>query len=307
MIDKDFAIQKIKLRLTDQCPSNCLGCSKGNGKEFDFNALKNVLSFAAAKNAKIALSGGEPLMYKNWVVLTKELGKLKLKGSLTTSGQVNGTETMVSSLPKGFSVKISIHGSDKNTHELFSREIGSFNKTLKSLYLIARNQKGRQLYAQSVVWQNNMNSLIGLPKLLNSIGIYDLQLLPYNGASLFNSISLEKSKDFAEKIIHQANIYSLKLLNIDLFKNFNFHKNNADKTVECLAPSSRLAICPTGDVFPCIRLTRNPAAKMFNILDGKTNTDLEHISYSSTRVRAKKMLFKECIDCIQKTIYFGNC
>jgi len=131
------------IEATTACDLNCRHCyiraGEGKTKRLPTKTLVNLLhEFADIGGRCITLSGGEPTLYPDWKKILMVAHGLGLETTLLTNGTRMDEEAMVLLRSSGSDIAISLDGMVE-AHDRVRGE-GTFDKTMKTLNLLAENQ-----------------------------------------------------------------------------------------------------------------------------------------------------------------------
>lgn len=242
----EYNIRKICINLTYRCNLRCKHCCVDakhvseftEEDELDTELLKKVLEKAAALNPEqIVLSGGEPMIRKDFIDLLQHLRqRFKNKISLSTNGLlINETNIkyLNSCLDK---YDISIDGVDEESCSRI-RGKGVFNKVIENIELIKKHGD-KEIYLSMMFDDFNENLREEFLKLCKKMGVHPLmRAFEPMGRGAENWEEFEKdNKEY------QAEQYSKEDL-----------KEARDNLMcfNCAAGRKEIMINPKGDIFPC--------------------------------------------------------
>ena len=215
-------------------------------------------------NARLSLTGGEPLISKDVFKLAKELGKYShiFSWGMVSNGSLL-TKEIVKRLKKCNikSYKLSFEGMEKNNDDL--RGKGAFRKTLNSIKLLA--DEGITIHATLILTKKNRNDIQPLAELLAKMGVSDFgigRFVPNGRGSALREEMLQPQELFdhyeqVKKINKQLRDKNIKLQITHGCESgiFNSHLNNKEDHRFCsLIYNRMLTVMPNGDVYPCRRL-----------------------------------------------------
>jgi len=134
--------------LTEACNCNCLMCPQPPKKHSDEILATNrkVISLIKPKSDQpICITGGEPTLFKDAFFETLDLLKIHHKSNhfvLLTNGKTfsdfNFTKEFIRRKPNNFITCVSLHSDIDEIHDEIAGVEGSFYKTIKGLYNLAR-------------------------------------------------------------------------------------------------------------------------------------------------------------------------
>ena len=165
----------IAWQINAECNLGCLHCCEEAGhsmpgqmnKEETFNFLKQI---AGLKIPYVALSGGEPLLHKNFFEICEFLRQRNISLKIETNGEFidEGAVKNFSRL-RFRSVQISIDGATPATHEKL-RISGDWNKAIKSIKMLVKKKVNTEIVF--VPTKFNIHEAGALIDLAYSLGVY---------------------------------------------------------------------------------------------------------------------------------------
>lgn len=317
--------QMLKLMITNGCNLQCRHCwpeSSPRDKSFPVpvNILKRLISeFVQLGVERIHLTGGEPLTHPDWHDLVKySCAQPGVKDVCIQTNATLLTEIDVNSLTSlGYeclSIQVSLDGGTAQSHDLV-RGSGSFEKTWRSLNLLADAGLGRQITIAFTEMHHNFHELPGLFNLLHSIGISRLvsgTLVSQGRAGLTNALHspspsqyrslldyYHENSSFRELYEAMGNIAAL-----EWYKGMSCTESNGCIFIE------KPYIMTNGVMYPCEMLpvdefsvsgiyhrsVKDCLEELLHILTGLQKTSLQRIKY-----------LEECGDCPGKLHCGGGC
>lgn len=317
----NFALQ---WHVTERCNWHCKHCyQKEVAEELSLPQLYSCVDqfFSLikkldlpAENLKLRISGGEPLIRKDFFPFIERISKysnyyqwyLMSNGSLFTEENLRKIKRLRVS-----GIQVSLEGTEKNNDEV--RGKGTFKKTIKAMKLLSRFKIP---FAVSLtLTKKNSNDIFHLVELLNKLGAYQLnvrRLVPQGrGRGLKNNmmdpLSLRdeclKIKEINKNLAKQKN-----KLRVSLGCDFGIFNSEILNDVESdmvpnycgLTEGNTLTIMANGDVVPCRKLP----LVLGNILED----ELVNIYNSSLMKNYQKLdnLSKVCKNCPNFISCFGG-
>ena len=138
--DHPFVLKEFKIEVTYRCELNCIHCSSdarpSNVNEMFISDYLRIVSEASALGTrKVALSGGEPLLWVHIFEAVETAVNHRVDVTVYTSGNTEGFKTKAEKLYRvGASRFIfSIFGGTAATHERMTRKSGSFDRTKNAI------------------------------------------------------------------------------------------------------------------------------------------------------------------------------
>ncbi len=202
--------------ITFACNLNCRHCGSSCNTFLPDEltteeALKVCKDIGTLKLSYLTLSGGEPLMRKDWDIIAKGLKDNGVIPNMISNGWLINQEVLDRARAAGISnIAISLDGT-KATHDKI-RKTGSFDKIMSALDLMKQNKFPASII--TTVNTININELPEIYKLLVEKEIYNWQLqiiMPMGNALEHKDLYLEpqditKIVDFAYEIMQEKKI-----------------------------------------------------------------------------------------------------
>lgn len=158
-----YKIPKVKyptsvyIKITTECMLKCEFCSQaGNNKEtMKFNSIKKILiNLKKIGVLYIYYTGGEPLMHEEIEKILEYGYELGFKQFLVTNGVLLNIKKNIAKYLIG--VGISLHGKEE-THNKLVGNVDCFEKILKNIQLIRKQNSNIQININCTVTQYNSN------------------------------------------------------------------------------------------------------------------------------------------------------
>lgn len=199
---KEYKLTELKLEVTYECPLACIHCSSESSPvalpKIELKKCLLILSEAAAMGVKkVAFSGGEPLLYKDILSVTKAAVTAGMHTTIYTTGNVPDLKVIFNKLKSlGLhSLAFSLFAANSKDHELITRRIGSFENTIKAIkYAVSL---GIESEIHFVVFKRNykfLNEIVKLAKHLNIEKVSVLRFVPQGRGQLIINQILNKEE-----------------------------------------------------------------------------------------------------------------
>jgi MoaA/NifB/PqqE/SkfB family radical SAM enzyme len=143
-----YHLRELKIEVNRECPLQCLHCSSNGGphatEELDPSKVADLIrEFVYMGGGALAISGGEPLLYKDLPLILGVCRNLGIHPDFYTSGICpNGSRLSPISEDKlellgqtCAKVILSLHGACAKTHDTLTQVAGSFEITIKAIEL----------------------------------------------------------------------------------------------------------------------------------------------------------------------------
>jgi len=307
-----YPCKEVSIEITEKCGLECLHCSSeatkdGWENELTFNEIKNIImeGNTCLGTEVISLSGGDPILRKDFVDIVKFIDELKLNILVYSSGCILSddcyTEEEISSgtrltcfvdtneykeiLPilrkPGNKIIYSLEGANRFSHEFITRIKGSFDATKECIMASAIDDK---IYTEvhTCPMTINMNELRQMYELLDKSGVSRwslLRLVPQGRCSGKNDFLVSNKKEFRfilDELAYLIRNYKamgdkLSHTEIRVGDPLNFYavmgKNYEDvmPMTTCSAAKNRVLIRANGECQFCVALKHAPNYNYGNV------------------------------------------
>jgi radical SAM protein with 4Fe4S-binding SPASM domain len=300
----------IQWHITNSCNLRCTHCYQDDfskGGDLDWPGLKRISDNILAtihgwdKTACIHLTGGEPLLKPEIFPLLDELDQKSnveelgiITNGLCLDHHVIKRLTPISKLRK---IKISIDGASAEVNDSI-RSQGSFEKVMKNLSLINKEERFELIFMFTVMKRNSKNlvSLLELCQDLNMGGLIIERFIPWGrGKEIMEEVlGRDQWKEMVETLF---DFFSMGVENNDAFsyQAFQVSFNRGEQELSgapCVIGVDGLCIMPDGSVFPCRRFP----VTIGNLLKDSLGTIWEK-SEILEKLRGKENLKGKCGKC----------
>lgn len=177
---KKPVLRHLFLELTSRCNARCEHCGSrcdGNeqGEEVSSELIKKTLKEVAEHydpgTVMLNVTGGEPLMRKDFFELMKYAKSLGFPWGITTNGSLITANVVEKLIDAGMSsVSVSIDGLEK-THESFRKLPGAYKKIMNGIKMMIDSKKIQIVQVTTVANKKNLAELEPLYKELCDIGL----------------------------------------------------------------------------------------------------------------------------------------
>ena len=318
MLKSKFIPLSVAWELTLACNMNCMHCGSSAGQtrpnELTTKEALDLCDQLNELNAKfINLTGGEPILRKDWFEIGKKIRDLGLNLSLLSNGLALNEKT-ISLLRKleVYAIAVSLDGGGPKIHDSIRGIQGSFDKCISSLELLRK--EGLPTTVITTVNKINLKELQKIRELVLNKGMaWQIQIAVPIGRFRKNIIlSKEEFYSLALFIASTRSQYSVKKLRIMGAHSIGYHSHILRNTMVspvwngCQAGISVLGIQSDGCIKGCLSLPDK-------FVEGNIrNRPLAEIwkdpkSFSFTRHFQKKDLKNQCKDCKYGKSCKGGC
>ncbi len=168
------------LELTQLCNEHCLHCGSRCGdsmpkdtltKEEIFAFLKKISEQYDLKDIQLCITGGEPLMRKDFFEIMNYAHSLGFNWGMTTNGTLIDAETAKKLAIAGMgTVSVSLDGLREN-NDAFRRKDGGFDLALRGIRELVKTHAFKHVQVTTVVTKKNFGDLDALYKLVTDEGL----------------------------------------------------------------------------------------------------------------------------------------
>lgn len=294
------------LELTKKCNEKCIHCYIPNsykdiGVDLDLHTYKQVVDdFIEMGGESIFLTGGEPMMSKNFIQLLEYALSTNLKITILTNAlKLNDQLFSLLSHNKIETVQISLYSTNSHTHDSITGVKGSCHKTMEAIEKLHASNINVKIACIAV--KENYNEVCDVFRFAEKLGVdYGLDM------SIF--ACFDKTTD---NLVHRVTLEELEFMINDIYdfdqdfcksllqrnqqqydENYNF-LNFLNKPL-CEASYEKLYITSNGDVSLCPNWQQ---IVIGNIKKEKLKNIWENSEYINTIRIKRESDFPKCISC----------
>jgi len=227
---------KLTVELTHACNLHCRYCyaPKSLAGLLTTKEIGSLFEQAAGMGTLfLTLTGGEPLTRRDLVEIVAQAEALGFWTRIQTGGGLFNMR-VIENLSKfrHLSFSVTLHGADSATHDQFTRVPGSFQQAVMGIRLLAK--AGMLVTIKQVVNKHNIHHVPALAELAASLGV-----------------RIQRSPLIYPTTVGDASPLTLRIEDEELLRLIHqgYYLPGQDP---CGAGTDKLAISPTGDVFPCV-------------------------------------------------------
>lgn len=244
--------------ITDACNLRCRHCyahenRRGDGELSTKEALQVLDEMSACGVESISISGGEPLLRKDFTRIISHAGVMGFKSvGVATNGTLMTPKIARLFREKGINVQVSIDGDRAETHDRLREVPGAFAQAMSGIRLLQR--EGNEVSVCTTVTPGNIDSIPRIIDLMGEIkvGSYRVQGVVTMGRGNLNRAELKLHPERMKELVAY-----LEKRNIPI-TSYNFTlKPPPEEPVDwcasgaCSAGSSVCSITAGGVVVPC--------------------------------------------------------
>jgi len=217
--------------------------------------------------AKIAFSGGEPLIWPHILSAVELSSRMNIEATVYSTGNVDNQVEIISSLSEAGLKRVvfCLFASSEMLHDRITRKKGSYNQTISAIECCKKVGIIPELHFVATARNyKQLPEICNIAQAYGIVGISILRFVPQGRGKLLDKaiLSKDQSKELISTIEHLRSagfiIRTGSPMNV-------FHINN---NPNCLAGVDRLIIAPNLRVYPCDAFKQIQAEEIV-----KTNKD----------------------------------
>jgi len=276
-----YRLREFKIEVTRECPLRCLHCSSNGAPNAPekMNPLKVaevIRDFADLGGESLAISGGEPLVYKDLPLILEVCRTVGIQPDFYTTGicSDNGVLSPISEdaldllSQSRAKVIFSLHGACPNTHDGLTQVVGSFDNTIEAMKRTLA--AGIQTQVHVVPTAINFREIADIVRLLAAMQIEKVSWLRFvpQGRGEVNRDLLQLTKEQLRQLAHARIELQQMYPEVQIRTGSPFNILCPQSPTPCVAGLSVLAIRPDGRAVPCDAFKQFRVPDRFgNILD----------------------------------------
>lgn len=278
-------LEKIDLELTSKCNLKCEHCyanSTNRGVYMPLEKALNIIEeFSSIHGNRVALTGGEPTLHKNFIEIFNYAAEMGLKIELETNGFFFSkfAEDISKKRDNIRYVQISLDGTSKIHDEIRGIKC-SFKRAIDAIKIC--NSFEIPVRVSTVLSKKNKNEIDKIINLLQKLDVsdYRIDVVVQTGRAIDNGISIEEYVKIIKKFL-----------------------NSNDKVVmpSCGIAETRVAVLADGKITPCPMLRELIIANAFNF------GELPKALNSDVVKKVREGLENSCGKCKKKDLCGRGC
>lgn len=306
------------VELTDRCNLNCLHCGsrceQGRGSFIDTDMLLKALEETAedfdAHSVMVCLTGGEPLLHRDFYKIVQKIVRLGFPWGMTTNGTLIDGNCADRLKKLGLqSVTISLDGME-GTHEWLRRWRGSFRRTVDAVAHL--HSVGIPVQITTVVHKKNFAELETLYEYLCTLKIASWRVINLEpiGRALDNRELLLSREEFTALLEFIRDKRFAKDTPMDVrfgcshYLSYEYEHEVRDNYFLCGAGIYVASILCSGDICSCLDIPRIPALVQGNIAKDR----LSHVWRTGFKEfrEDRANLCEQCRSCSERQFCGGD-
>lgn len=317
-----YRLRELKVEVTRECPLECLHCSSNGAllasERLDPHKVVGLIEeFAEMGGETLAISGGEPLVYKDLPLILKVCRTLDIQPDFYTSGVcTNGRplspiseDTLELLSQSGARVIFSLHGAHATTHDALTQVVGSFDTTLVSVERTIEAEIPTEVHI--VPTAMNFREIGGIARLVASVGVKRVSWLRFvpQGRGQLNRDILQLTKEQLMQLGETKVRLQQKYQEVKIRTGAPFNILCPDCPSPCTAGMSVLVIRPDGRALPCDAFKRFEMQDEFGNVLNHSLSEVWRKSYLLNALRQIQELKSDssCASCPQYECCRSGC
>ncbi len=291
----DF-LRSLHIEIANECNERCLHCYIPH--ELKTKTIDSSLFFKIVEEGRdlnilnITLSGGEPLLHKDFVVFLKRCRELDLSVNVLTNLTLL-TDEIIEEMVKNplLCVQTSIYSMNPEIHDTITKMKGSLEKTKTNVLKLLNigipvqiscpvMKQNKDSFGEVVSWGKEHNITVATDYVI--FASYD-----HTSCNLVNRLSLEEVDDVFDSQLTKE--YAVYLYDSAKEK----YAMTADDPI-CSICRYYLCISAEGDVFPCVGWQNN---KLGNLQEKSIKEIWQDSSEIKCLREIKRNSFPRCVSC----------
>jgi radical SAM protein with 4Fe4S-binding SPASM domain len=291
-------LTSVHIEITSKCNERCIHCYIPHEKKIKTLDTENIYSLL--KQCKdmnvlhITLSGGEPMLHKDFCDILKQCREYDFSVSVLTNLTLLTDEVVTEMKLNGLlGVQTSLYSTVPVIHDSITKMTGSFKKTESSILKLVENDIPLQISCP--VMKQNKNCYRDVIEWAKKYGIavsYDYALIAeydHSNKIIGNRLSLNEVSEVIKDKSSNDKTY------LDRLKDDLVNKSHVDpEDPICSICSVSVCIAENGNVYPC-------AGWQYCVLGNILETSLNDVWHFSRKINLLRMIkrkdFPKCMQC----------
>ncbi len=280
---KERLYQKPKLRqlfleLTLRCNAACYHCGSDCSEKGDdglplqmyLDVLREIKEAMDISKIQICLTGGEPLLRKDFFELTAEIKRLGFHWGMTTNGTLIDAQVAEKLAETGMStVSVSIDGSEQ-THNRLRKQENGYAESMTGIRHLINTQAFKHIQVTTVVNHENIRELDQMLKEFEDLDIDSWRIIglePIGRAKSKTSmlLTVEDQRKLMAFIYEQRKKQIPVTYGCSHFLGLDYEREVRDWYFLCNAGVYSAGILANGDIAGCLDIPRNEETIQGNI------------------------------------------
>jgi len=232
--------------------SFCYNCPTGQKEMNTAEVLDALRKLAEFNVLYLTLSGGEPLVRKDFFEIARAARELGFAIRIYTNGYLidEAMAKKIRTIANPVEMEISLHGGRPETHDKLTCVPGSFQKICNAAKFL--RAEGIKVNFKAPVTRDNQAEVLEMERLAQSLDVriqFDTVITPRDDGDK-DPLSLMASDDFLQKFWTEDAYKTARKEPVPLPR-----KDGPGEAI-CGTGRSGIAIDPYGNIYPCVQLRR---------------------------------------------------
>ena len=311
-------LRNLFLELTLMCNEHCIHCGSScgeisNSSELSLEQYKKILDdvnrdFDISK-IKLDITGGEPLLRKDFFEIMDYANKLGYIWGMTSNGTLINDEIADKLQKCGMrTISISIDGLEK-THDSFRGCKGAYKGAMGGVNALIRNRKFEHIQITTVINHQNINEMPMMFEIMKNIGINSWRVVniePMGRAKEHPELVLTTEEyRYMFEFIKEKRMHGYNLTyGCSHFLGLEYERQVRDWYFLCNAGFYTASIMANGDIAACLDIERRHELIQGNIL----KDNLKEVWQNKFRIFRTDIsdLNKKCSTCAECDFCHGG-
>lgn len=305
------------LELTLRCNERCLHCGSSCGDvpspELSFEQYRKILDEIAEdfdiKNFQLCITGGEPLLRKDFFDIMKYANDLGYSWGMTSNATLIDKEKAHRLNECGMkTISVSIDGLEE-THDAFRRTPGGYKRAMRGIQCLIDEGAFKAVQVTTVLNHSNMDELEALYEIFLDMDIDSWRVIGTEpmGRALEHPELLLTNDDYKRlfEFIRDRRMEDLPVTyGCSHFLGYRYEREVRDHYFTCNSGIYTASITSGGDIIGCLDIERRPETIQGNILNDRFKDVWENrFEYFRHPLYEKSA---ECTDCAHKEFCAGG-
>ena len=272
-------LRELFLELTLNCNEHCFHCGSRCGdvrsEELSVEQYRTVLEQVrrdfAGELPRICITGGEPMLRRDFFVIVNMIRDMGFRWGMTSNGTLidAGSAQMLREAGMG-TISISIDGT-RETHDRFRRSPGAYDRAMRGIEALISEGGFKSIQVTTVIHKGNIGELDELFRIMDGIDIDSWRVIgmePIGRARDFPHLlpDAEDQKRIMEFIKEKRMQGYPVTYGCSHYLGLDYEREVRDWYFLCNAGIYVANIMANGDIGACLDIERRPETIMGNVL-----------------------------------------
>lgn len=314
---KNPQLRNLFLELTLRCNENCVHCGSRCGEVHSeelsaaqySNFLRQVKEDMGIERKMLCITGGEPLLRKDFFDIMAEVKKLEFRWGMTSNATLIDDSTAKELKRCGMgTISVSIDGLEE-THNSFRRTKNGYKKAMSGIESLLRIGGFKAVQVTTVVTHENISQLDELYRIFNDIDIDSWRIIniePMGRALEYPELILTKDDYIMlfEFIRNKRIAGEPVTYGCSHYLGMEYEREVRDWYYLCTAGLYTASITANGDIIACLDIERRPELVQGNILHDRFSEIWKNKFKVFRRDLSNKN--KQCLSCKARKFCHGD-